>query len=306
MVRDFMRYRKFIRLFSVGAIAIQLIFPDFARSEFINQPVVNIYLQPTEEASVNSQVIYGSFIEVIEHSSHWVKIKTLDEAIGWVKASQITPHVAFEESEEEVSVKNLFAHVYRVPDTTLFSPLLTLPYGAKVKLREYKQERWLSIELLSGEKAWIQYGDLEFSPRFKNLEEMIELSKKFLGLPYTWGGASSYGFDCSGFVQMLFKEMGFLIPRNSREQANSTLFIPVAREDLQPGDLIFFGETSINHVGLYLGNHTFIHSGVTELPLIMISDLRSGKYYYHTARRIRFPLSEKKRNEGIQLFPAKI
>jgi hypothetical protein len=59
------------------------------------------------------------------------------------------------------------------------------------------------------------------------LEETLAFSKNFIGLPYTWGGTSSYGVDCSGFVQMLFKEMGVLLPRNSRDQAKSPLLSPV-------------------------------------------------------------------------------
>ncbi|MCH9717001.1 MAG: C40 family peptidase, partial [Gammaproteobacteria bacterium] len=50
-------------------------------------------------------------------------------------------------------------------------------------------------------------------------DEMIFLSQKFLGCPYTWGGRSSFGFDCSGFVQMLYKEMGICLPRDSGPQA---------------------------------------------------------------------------------------
>ena len=85
---------------------------------------------------------------------------------------------------------------------------------------------------------------------------------------------------------MLFKEMGLLLPRNSRDQAQCNLFTPVAQEDLQRGDLVFFGKTRITHVGLYLGNDEFIHSGVTEIPIVMISNLQSGKYNFQAARRI--------------------
>ena len=87
----------------------------------------------------------------------------------------------------------------------------------------------------------------------KTLEETLAFSKKFIGLPYTWGGTSSYGFDCSAFVQMLLREMGLLLPRNACDQAQSPLLVPVLGEELQPGDLIFFGESRITHVGLYLG-----------------------------------------------------
>ena len=275
-----------MRLVLLFVLSIVLHFAEPLSGEIINQPVVNIYCDPEEDTSVNSQAIYGSVVEIIEKLDPWLKVKTSDGTLGWVKTWQVTNNIAFETDPQLVSVKSLFAHIYRTNDTVPFPPLLTLPYGSKVKLKKYKEKRWLQAELISGEKVWIQNGDFDFFPRFKSLEETIEFSKQFLGLPYTWGGTSSYGYDCSGFMQMLFKEMGFLIPRNSRDQAQSKLFIPVDRDKLQRGDLIFFGEARINHVGLYLGDHEFIHSGVTELPMIMISSLQNRKYHFHSARRI--------------------
>lgn len=269
-------------------IGLSLNIPNLLTGEIINQPVVNIYRRPEKDTEVKSQSIYGSPVEVIEQLSDWFKIKTVDEVQGWVHSSHVSSNLSFEKSDNLRPVKNLFAHIYRVTDTTPFPPLLTIPYGSLIKLDETvdKGERWVQMELISGEKAWIQRGDIDFAPQIKTLEETITFSKKFLGLPYTWGGTSSYGFDCSGFVQMLFKEMGFLIPRNSKDQAECPLFMSVAQEDLQPGDLVFFGKTRIIHVGLYLGNDEFIHSGMTELPIIMISTLQSGKYNFLSARRI--------------------
>jgi hypothetical protein len=269
-------------------VGIFLNFPGFLIGELTNRPVVNIYLQPQEDTEVNSQAIYGTVIEVIDRLSDWSKIRTVDGAEGWVLSSQLTTNPSYESSDHLRPIKSLFAHIYRVPDTTPYPPLLTIPYGSKVKLDETVDtgERWVSMELLSGEKAWIQRGDIDFTPQFKTLEEMIVFSKKFLGLPYTWAGTSSYGFDCSGFMQMLFREMGLQIPRNSRDQAQCNLFTSVAQEDLQSGDLVFFGKTRIIHVGLYLGNDEFIHAGVTELPMVMISNMKSGKYNFQAARRI--------------------
>lgn len=81
--------------------------------------------------------------------------------------------------------------------------------------------------------------------------------------------------------------MGVLLPRGSRSQVTSDLLEPVEREDLQPGDLVYFGTPRINHVGLYLGSDRFIHSGVGEFPRVMISELNNEKYLFQTARRLK-------------------
>lgn len=86
---------------------------------------------------------------------------------------------------------------------------------------------------------------------------------------YRWGGQSPAGFDCSGFVRFMYeKAFNMQLPRSAREM--SAVGCKVQREELKPGDLVFFqtGKNGINHVGIFIGADTFIHSslskGITE------------------------------------------
>lgn len=267
-----------------------LFFPFLLQAAVVNVPVVNVYVKPLERSELNTQAIYGSSVEILEQNGGWCKIKMNDEEIGYVEKQNLLEHSDFEKSPLLRPVKNLFAHVYQVTDTTPYPPLLTLPFGALVKVLDPvdKGERWVAIELANGEKGWIQRGDIDFSPRKKSLEEILSFGKTFLGLPYTWGGTSSYGFDCSGFTQMLFKQMGVSLPRNSRNQSESDLLQPIEKQDMRPGDLVFFGESKITHVGLYLGNNEFLQAGVRdEAPLVRISNLQTTKYNFKCARRLK-------------------
>ena len=163
-------------------------------SEVINQPVVNIFFQPEDDTEVDSQAIYGNSVVVVENPGNgWSKIRAPDGIEGWIRSSQITSNESYEQSENLRLATNLFANIFRVADTSPYPPLLTIPYGAKVKLIDAadKGERWIPIELVTGERAWIQRGDIAFAPKLKTIEEILAFSKKFLDLPYTWGGSSS-------------------------------------------------------------------------------------------------------------------
>jgi cell wall-associated NlpC family hydrolase len=104
---------------------------------------------------------------------------------------------------------------------------------------------------------------------------MIQLARRFLGITYTWGGVSSYGYDCSGFTQMLVRQRGIVMPRDADVQARWSGVAPVERKDLQPGDLLFFGgsQASITHTGMYIGNGEFIHDTTNTHPEVQISKL---------------------------------
>lgn len=95
--------------------------------------------------------------------------------------------------------------------------------------------------------------------------EAVEAAKRFLGVPYVWGGTSPSGFDCSGLTQYAYGLVGVAIPRTSRSQFGAGAYIPPNRQDLlAPGDLLFFGYDAdweqIHHVGMYVGNGEFIHA----------------------------------------------
>lgn len=116
---------------------------------------------------------------------------------------------------------------------------------------------------------------------------IISTAKKYIGVPYLWGGTTPSGFDCSGFVQYVFKAHGISLNRTCETQYKHGTY--VSKSNLQPGDLVFFQNTykaGISHVGIYIGNGQFIHASSSKG--VVISNLSSSYYvsHYYGARRI--------------------
>lgn len=92
--------------------------------------------------------------------------------------------------------------------------------------------------------------------------ELVETARRFLGVPYRWGGTDSdQGFDCSGLTMVCYRLNGLNLPRNSRSQFGSGRRIP--KERLRQGDLVFFatnGGQRVSHVGMFIGGGRFIHA----------------------------------------------
>ena len=181
-------------------------------------------------------------------------------------------------------VQSLFAHIYREGSVTRHAPLVTVPFESRLEVvAEPKAEpnqaaRWLQVRLPDDHAGWVQAGDVSLEPRQLTISETLEFSKRFLGLPYTWGGTSSYGYDCSGFSQMLGRRRGVAMPRDAQPQAEWSGVVSVDRQDLLPGDLLYFGasEKKITHTGIYMGEGKFIDATTHLTPMVRIDDLNDA------------------------------
>jgi cell wall-associated NlpC family hydrolase len=124
--------------------------------------------------------------------------------------------------------------------------------------------------------------------------DMVITAMNFLGVPYKRGGNNQEdGFDCSGFTRHIFEmSLGLVLPRRADDQASAPGLLQIARDDLKPGDLVFFNtlKRTFSHVGIYIGEGKFIHSPRTG-GAVRVEDMRFA--YWNTrftgARRVEAP-----------------
>lgn len=121
-------------------------------------------------------------------------------------------------------------------------------------------------------------------------EEVVNYAKQYLGCKYVYGGSGPSTFDCSGFTMYVYKHFGISLSHSATAQSKKGTF--VSKENLQPGDLVFFKDyqtmDGIGHCGIYIGNGDFIHASSGTGYCVKISTILSGSYNtrYTTARRI--------------------
>lgn len=271
-----------------------------SRIQVVVVPVADMYSAPSDKSDVVSQAIYGSNVLLLVARGEWSRIETPEDHYkGWTRSRYlriVQSGPGYATSGRVVRVESLFANIYRESDVAKHKPVITVPFESKLEVLADgtdRSEGWLQVRLPDMKTAWIQNGDVNSDFKPLTIAESIDLGKRFVGLPYLWGGRSSFGFDCSGFTQMLVRARGFNMPRDADQQAAWKGMIAVDRSDLQPGDLLFFGSSpkKIMHTAMYIGDGQFIQAATNGHPVVQIGRLDDEPWTRSlvACRRVRVP-----------------
>lgn len=120
-----------------------------------------------------------------------------------------------------------------------------------------------------------------------NYDKLLPVAKKYIGVPYKYGGTSVSGFDCSGYINVVYKELGINLPRTTKGLATAGTY--VERNNLRVGDLVIFNTfgSGPSHAGIYIGNDEFIHSSSSKgVSISSLNDPYYWKNKYIGARRV--------------------
>ena len=289
--------------------------PKTASVAVVAVAVQDLFVRPDETSSVDDQVILGDRVELLEDAAGFAKVRTAAGEVAWIPERALRrAFPAAATSAKIARVISNFAHVYSSPSFTRSRPLLSVPVGARMIFLEGEEKdgfEWVRVALPDGRIGFVARPDVALSsfeetPPLRSPSEWLAFGKRFFGAPYTWGGTTPLGFDCSGLMTRIFSEHGVTLKRNSYKQAfQDQQLVPVKFEELQPGDLLFFGtEDKIDHEAMWIGDGTVLQSTRHNVPGVQITPFDSPflKPFFRYARRLKTSSNEK---SGPELTEAK-
>lgn len=230
-------------------------FPDGKGYALVIAPSVMGRYKPVDVKQEGTEMLFGEPVRLIRELEKYYQVQSSTGYLGYVPKHSLRPVTLAEWNRYHVGAQAIFPKNVTLDDGTTFALGTRLPYLGEDKLL-----------LPSGEEQIIARDHYRIVDPILNpiRSEIIEDGKAFLGLPYVWGGRSSEGVDCSGFVMQTFSLSNIYLPRDTDEMANTGRIIglPGWMDALLPGDLLFFtgSRRLVTHVAIYMGDGKVIHS----------------------------------------------
>ena len=248
---------------------------------------------PATEGEILATVSSGTSVVVLDEAEDgWYKVN-YNSVEGYMSgeyldvATKAETDLGYGKVDADGSTLNM-----RAGASTSFDSLCSIPSGTVLEL-EGVYEGWYKVTY-AGNTGYVssEYIAITTEPAAAASsalgEQLVALAKQYLGTPYVLGGNGPSSFDCSGFTKYIYAQFGYSLNRTATDQLQNG--VSISRDELQPGDLVFFRyRTSkpVSHVGIYIGGGEFIHAS-TNRYVVQIDQMNSGHYdnVYVYARRV--------------------
>jgi hypothetical protein len=275
-----------------------LILPDTVNNKkymgLVNLSVINLRKEPDHRAELVSQAILGTPVLVLKNKNSWLLIQTPDKYIAWTEKSSVYLMSREEIDEWRKSERIIYLEnsgwIYSGPgESAIVGDLV----AGCILQKSGESQSFVDVILPDGRtgvviKKAVMSFDTFRSQTIKDAGGVIKRALSLLGVPYLWGGSSTKGVDCSGFVQTVYFNNGLILLRDASLQSlhGSPVEVSEGFSNLREGDLLFFGSREnsvlhVTHVAIYKGDSEYINSS----GRVMINSLDSTHANYNSYRR---------------------
>jgi cell wall-associated NlpC family hydrolase len=222
------------------------------RSARIGVPIADMLSAPAASGGMNTQLLLGDDLLVFEEGPEWTWVQAVrDNYVGYVARSSI----AMDGSEPTHVVSAPRTFVYASADLKL-PRKACLSMGSRVPIDRFAETRGTKYAVLASGEALIA---AHLRPAGQYIDDYVAIAEELLSTPYLWGGASAFGIDCSGLVQLSMRMAGRAVPRDSDMQAaglGEPLDPGADTSGLRRGDLVFWK----GHIAIMLDGENIIHA----------------------------------------------
>jgi len=237
----------------------------------ISLSVANLRTKPAHSAELASQAIMGTPVRILKEADGWLLIQTPDQYISWTNETSVQRMNRSEIQNWRNADRIIYTDTYGTisGDDKLTTVMSDLVSGAIV-VKKSENKNIIEVILPDGRPGFVSNQNWLNLKQWKDTvnlipDKMISTGKHFLGFPYLWGGTSSKGIDCSGFIKTVCFLNGVILERDASQQAKhgKNIDITTGWNNLQKGDLLYFGSKDpyrVTHTGMYIGDSEVIHS----------------------------------------------
>ncbi len=271
---------------------------------YVNESSVNLRKEPNTSSKILMVVGLNQKLTVVGESGDWYELKT-SEGTAYVlkklvstKKSTTSRGGSLIEHTDKMAENKDNQTTTQVSNTGVNKGTSTTSVN-KVNSTTKKTTSTTSVNKTSSPTN-TKTSSNSTSSSSKKGQEIVKYAKKFLGVPYVYGGASKLGFDCSGFTMYVYKKFGISMRHGAQAQAKIGKVVNAnkksassLKKNLKLGDLVFFLDyetmDEIGHCGIYIGDGKFIHASSGSGYCVKINSLLPGEYYntrYCAARRV--------------------
>ncbi len=218
-----------------------------------------------------TQALYGDRVTVDEIAGDWVRVVVLRQPTsldprgypGWLPSTQLTT-VGPAAGARGDAVVNQPSASLQIDD----GRKLEVSFNTRLPVIGVTEDQ-VTVSVPGGRVGRLSTAAVDTGAVPATSEDVARSAQLFTGIDYLWAGTSAAGWDCSGLTSTVYAAHGVVIPRDAHDQAAAGT--PVERDDLRPGDLLFFGADSVTHVGMYVGDGRMIQAPATGRQVETVS-----------------------------------